>query len=87
MSNTVLAFHLLHAAENQLHCDLKMLYLFLRENIAFQPTDNKWTKTTDIFSKKYLVIPVCGGHHWILDSLNQKQSSVERRIVRYLRDQ
>ena len=55
---------------------------------------------TQIFSKKYLVIPVCDGRHWILvivktvpnislmilDSLNKQQKTVERRITRYLRD-
>lgn len=60
----------------------------------------KWTKNTDIFSKKYLVNPVCHGHHWILvivrtdphislmilDSLNKERRSVEVKITRYLQD-
>ena len=63
-------------------------------------TISKWTKNTDIFSKKYLVIPICRGHHWtlvivrthphislmILDSLNKEHRSVELKITRYLQD-
>ena len=67
----------------------------------FNPkTISKWTKNTDIFSKKYLVIPICRGHHWtlvivrthphislmILDSLNKEHRSVELKITRYLQD-
>ena len=57
-------------------------------------------KHSDIFSKKYLVIPVCYDHHWILvivrtrphislmilDSLNKEHRSVELKITRCLRD-
>ena len=73
-------------------------YIKLRQ---FNPkTISKWTKNTDIFSKKYLVIPICRGHHWtlvivrthphislmILDSLNKEHRSVELKITRYLQD-
>ena len=101
-----LDFYLLHAAENRLHRDLKkMLYLynscFYQKLSQFNPQALlKWTKLTDIFSKKYLVIPVCDSNHWILviirtdpnmklmilDSLKKQQKTVERRIVRYLKD-
>lgn len=75
--------------------------MFLQKISQFNPQAIRMDKNTDIFSKKYLVIPVCDGHHWILvivrtvpnislmilDSLNQNRTSVERRIIRYLRDQ
>lgn len=106
VNDDVLDFYLLHAAENRLHCDLKtMLYLynscFYQKLSQFNPQALlKWTKNTDIFSKKYLIIPVCDSHHWILvivrmdpniklmilDSLQKQQKTVERRIVRYLKD-
>ena len=106
MNDDVLDFYLLHTAENQLHCDLKkMLYLynscFYKKLSQFNPRAlMKWTKNTDIFSKKYLVIPMCNSRHWILviiridssirlmilDSLHKEQKTVERRIVRYLKD-
>lgn len=72
VNDDVLDFYLLHAAENRLHRDLKkMLYLynsrFYQKLSQFNPQALlKWTKNTDIFSKKYLVIPVCDSHHWIL---------------------
>jgi len=106
VNDDVLDFYLLHAAENQLQHDLKkMVYLynscFYQKLSQFNPqTLLKWTKNTDIFSKKYLVIPACESHHWILvivmtdpkiklmilDSLQKQQKIVERRIVRYLKD-
>ena len=106
VNDDVLDFYLLHAAENRLHRDLKkMLYLynscFYQKLSQFNPQALlKWTKNTDIFSKKYLIIPVCDSHHWILvivktdpnmklmifDSLQMQHKIVERKIVRYLKD-
>ena len=106
VNDDVLDFYLLHAAENRLHRDLKkMLYLynscFYQKLSQFNPQAlRKWTKNTDIFSKKYLIIPVCDTHHWILvivktdpnmklmifDSLQMQHKIVERKIVRYLKD-
>lgn len=106
VNDDVLDFYLLHAAENRLHRDLKkMLYLynscFYQKLSQFNPQALlKWTKNTDIFSKKYLIIPVCDTHHWILvivktdpnmklmifDSLQMQHKIVERKIVRYLKD-
>ena len=84
----------------------KILYpynsYFYKKLSQFNPQAiRKWTKNADIFSKKYFVIPVCDGHHWILviirtapnislmilNSLYQKRTSVERRIIRHLRDE
>ena len=106
IKDNVLDFYFLHAAENQLRENLKeSIYLynscFYLRLTQFNPkTIFKWTKNTDIFSKKYLVIPVCYGHHWIpvlvrtrphislmiLDSLNKEHRSVELKITRYLQD-
>ena len=106
VNDDILDFYLLHAAENQLNHDLReMVYLynscFYQKLSQFNPQALlKWTKNIDIFSKKYLVIPVCESHHWILvivrtdpkmklmilDSLQKQQKTVERRIVRYLKD-
>jgi len=106
IKDNVLDFYFLHAAENQLRENLKeSIYLynscFYLRLTQFNPKAIfKGTKNTDIFSKKYLVIPVCYGHHWILvivrtrphislmilDSLNKEQRSVELKITRYLQD-
>ena len=72
IKDNVLDFYFLNAAENQLRENLKdSVYLynscFYLSLTQFNPKAIfKWTKNTDIFSKKYLVIPVCYGHHWIL---------------------
>jgi len=63
VNDDILDFHLLYAAENQLHRDLKMLCLynscFYQKLSQFNPQALlKWTKNTDIFPKKYLVIPM-----------------------------
>lgn len=106
IKDNVLDLYFLHAAENQLRENLKdFVYLynscFYLRLTQFNPKAIfKWTKNTDIFSKKYLVIPVCYGHHWILvivrtrphislmilDSLNKESRSIELKITRYLQD-
>ena len=65
IKDNVLDFYFLHAAENHLRDNLKdSIYLynscFYMKLTQFNPKAIfKWTKNTDIFSKKYLIIPVC----------------------------
>lgn len=107
VNDDLLDFFLLFTAETHLNDIMKkQIYIynscFYKKLSQFNPhAIRRWTKNTDIFTKKYLFIPICRDSHWllviikndkttaimILDSLNGTHGSLERTVKRYLQDE
>lgn len=107
INDDLLDFFFISTAENQLNQIMKkQIFIFnscfYKKLIQFNPQAiRKWTKDTDIFSKKYLFMPICKDLHWllviikngkttsimILDSLNGEHALLEKRVKRYLQDE
>lgn len=107
VNDDLLDFFLLFTAETHLNDIMKkQIYIynscFYKKLSQFNPhAIRRWTKNTDIFTRKYLFIPICRDSHWllviikndkttsimILDSLNGTNGSLERTVKRYLQDE